>query len=232
MLNFLTIYNLILFQKNHILQNVRPEISYMFSRSKIALSGKPQRFRPQHKKDDVSKEYSIIYVNNLTRTNFYAQIVIYSLSVPTLLWSAYTCAKHYQDIPFNLTATSPAMGGILYIMFTGLLVTVLNFICRRSIYRIYHNPETDHFVAILQNWYMAKYQLPFSIDETRYQKPSLRNGFIGNIEIKGRQFFVVGTDFKQPAYYNRLMGWELNTPLEQPSDIDLKDLLQKAKKKS
>ncbi|XP_041375845.1 uncharacterized protein LOC121388537 [Gigantopelta aegis] len=219
-------------QKTHILQSIQPEISYVFCRSKITPSRKPQRFRPLHAADNVSKDYSIIYVNNLLKTNYYAQIVIYSLSVPTMIWSAYLCAQNYQDIPFKLTSTSPALGGMLYLLFNGFLVLALNFIGRRSIHRMYHNPDTDHYIAIVQNWNMVKGHLAFTADEARYQKPSLMNGFLGNLEIKGRQFFVVGTDFKQPAYYNRLMGWDVGTPLEQASDIDLKELIHKARKKS
>ncbi|XP_046575499.1 uncharacterized protein LOC124283479 [Haliotis rubra] len=209
----------------------KPSVNKVFVRWKLLTSKKSRTFRPQYGKDQVSEEFQLIYENNMNKIVFWSQLFIYAMTIPTVIGAAAIVVTNSADIPSNLSISHPAATAMGYFVFGSTLILFINAVSRRSIRRIYLEPFTDRYVAIVQNWLMIPSRLHFQLKDTKPRRPTYLTAMGGNIAIKKRPFFVVGTDFKLPVYYNQLMAYDLEKPLEKASDFDLLKVAKQNRKK-
>ncbi|XP_071088150.1 uncharacterized protein [Haliotis cracherodii] len=209
----------------------KPSVNKVFVRWKLLTTKKSRTFRPQYGKDKVSGELQLIYENNMNKIVFWSQLFIYTMTIPTVIGAVAIIASNSSDIPSNLSASHPAATAMGYFVFGSTLILFINAVSRRSIRRIYLEPFTDRYVAIVQNWLMIPSRLHFQLKDTQPRKPTYLTAMGGNIAIKKRPFFVVGTDFKLPVYYNQIMAYDLEKPLEKASDFDVLEVAKQNRKR-
>ncbi|XP_076449919.1 uncharacterized protein LOC143286178 isoform X2 [Babylonia areolata] len=196
-------------------------------RQEMTFSKKRRKFVPHHQEDQVSKDMVVIYDNNMNRLNFWGQVTINLLSIPIYGMSINIIAANWplQD----LTITSGPLTAMVYIFAYGALQLGVNNICMRSVKRMYTDADAAKFAAVVQDWKMKKKTVHFDLTSAERKSPHKVLGlFLGNLKILGRSYLVIPSDFTQPRFYNLLMGYDLQRPIEKDmiKDIDIRDAMR------
>ncbi|KAK7498056.1 hypothetical protein BaRGS_00010644 [Batillaria attramentaria] len=109
-------------------------------------------------------------------------------------------------------------------------MTVINGLCRRSILRIYADADAKNFTAVMKDWKLTTRKIDFDMTQVARKPPGQFLGiFHGNVSIRNRPFMVAPTDFVQPVFYNKFLGYDLHRSIELEGikDIDLKDYMHR-----
>lgn len=198
-------------------------------RCKVTFSTQRRKFVPQHKKDGVHPDWVCVFDNNMNRYHNWGQLFITGMAIPIygMSFNTIVSAWHLQDFSVS--------GGILtpgaYLLLYSILFFGVHTLCRRNIKRIYTDETASNYAAVVQDWKMRSKTITFSLDNTRRLPPGrVWGSFFGNVNIKGRPYMLMPTDFVQPKFYNLIMGYDLqrSSDLDIIPDIDIRDLFPKS----
>ncbi|XP_064611842.1 uncharacterized protein LOC135475832 [Liolophura sinensis] len=183
-------------------------------RGKKLFTKQPVQFIAKHKQDKIPEAFDLVYVNNMNRYYFTSQVIIYGLLLPTLCFCIYLLWADHKSLVPRLEAEGldhPYFVIVPTTVFSVGLLIFTNAVCRRAVIRMYRNADQKTYIAVTQRWNMIQELLEFSpkdcVPQDR-ESLSVRHMLGGNIQIKGRTFLLRDGDFRQPMYYNELMGWD------------------------
>lgn len=180
----------------------------------------------KHKEDSVSRDYEMIYHNHMWRYYEYGRPIALFCALPIFVMDFMFVYQHFFEhadhsselmTKAQFTLSEPALfvaSGTIVLL--GLLYTI-HRVTSLYIPRIYHNPDTDHFIGIVQKGLFGKKQIHFTIEDVRPVK-KVENALLlvlkGNVSIKGRTFLMTDDDFAELSYYNRFLGYVLEEPVK------------------
>lgn len=199
-------------------------------RTQIFFTTKRRKFLPQYAKDGVDPSMPLIYENNMKRYYFWSQLIINAMGVPSLVMCSYIIISQWHMQDFSMTGGVPV--ATIYFLFYGFLMAVVNGLCHRSIMRVYSDAASKKFTAVARDWKFTKTKINFDLSQVSRKTPGEFFGvFFGNMTIRKRPFMLAPTDFVQPIFFNKFMGYDLHRSIEQEGikDIDLKDHFQSLK---
>ncbi|KAL5021089.1 hypothetical protein ScPMuIL_000244 [Solemya velum] len=187
----------------------------------------PRKFKPRYKKDGVSKEYELIYENNMRNYYKWYSVVVYCSIFPSLYIALATMWNFQNEKWENVHIEHPLSLAIPGLLFGLVLLLLCVYVSRRNVIRIYMNAEKGQGVAIVPDRILLTKQLPFSVEDCSRIPPSpVLKQLRGNLRIQNRSFFVVGSDFAVAKDYNDLMGWEIPEDIAK-NEIELSKLFKK-----
>ncbi|GFO17499.1 hypothetical protein PoB_004400400 [Plakobranchus ocellatus] len=160
---------------------------------------KTLHFRPQYKKDGVSKCYNLIYKNSqgpLLVISRVLSTVGGSLGVALTLWYLSSRWEALQQWEVCV------LGGAC--IFCVATVVSVNVIARFYLMRIYVNESEGRFIGIHQSFFGRLNQIKYSIEDV---KPCVRvngkaNHSKSTVWVKNKSFHLQAADFVLPKYYN------------------------------
>lgn len=187
----------------------------------------PRKFKPKYKQDGVNKEYQLIYENNMRNYYKWYSIVVYCSILPSAYVALSMIWKFKDEKWENVHMEHPLSLAIPALFFGIVLLFLCVYISRRNVIRIYKNAENGQGVAIVPDKIVLTKQLHFTMEDCcRIAPRPVLKQFPGNLRIKNRSFFVIGSDFAIAKDYNDMMGWEILEDIPK-DDIDISKIFKK-----
>lgn len=176
----------------------------------------PKRFVPKYVKDDVPRDYEIIYTSELgekhLRFLFGMGIVLISyMSFFLYMFLVYMGEWKFDEktiIPY-INIEVPSLALQLTCILTVCLLVVLYFpfvFAKLPVKRIYESPCKKKYIGILKKGAFRTEKVHFEMSDVESRKIAGSDVIKkGNAIIKGRQCIVFATDFKEPHYFNQFI---------------------------
>ncbi|XP_048214967.1 transmembrane protein 70, mitochondrial [Perognathus longimembris pacificus] len=155
-----------------------------------------------HTQLDKSEDGRLIYTGNLSRAVFGVKCFSYSTSVLSLAFLPYLFEQ--SNVIFGSLPLQALFYGILG-SFTVITPTLLHFLTKGYVVRLYHDPTTDTYKAITYNVLLSESSTVFHQNDVKI--PSSTHVFT-TFYAKTKSLLVNPMLFKNPEDYDHLMGYD------------------------
>ena len=184
-------------------RGVIPPITKNCNRSIFDLSFR--RFFPKNKYDGKK----LVYENN---NGYYVGVSHASVTSCALLaigWNIYSYLHpenfkrdDFMDVDYPEVLVVITDAFLLFMLFG------INYIRRKSLHRITYDPKKKLFEAKLYDFFLRNKCMTFKPGEVKHLEiPKQRFKLVtGNFVINNRRFYMHTHDFKNPLYYNIMLG--------------------------
>ncbi|KAH9507697.1 hypothetical protein Btru_053486 [Bulinus truncatus] len=160
-------------------------------------------FRPRHSKENIPREFVLIYENSLKNFISPCRLVSSGASVITIGFTVKFVLENYDTLQhwekFCLASVC-----LFCLFFIFLANKLLNY----YLIRIYYDEGTNMFIAIYHNFFGLSRQLKYSVFDLKLLQTPVANSLHikSNVNIKGKTFHLRASDFILPKYYNWHIG--------------------------
>ncbi|CAG5125637.1 unnamed protein product [Candidula unifasciata] len=169
----------------------------------FSSSPKKYSFHPQHKKDNIPKDYILIYENRLRKIIGPARVV----STITGLATAAMCLEYIVNFPETMEAWNiyVVSGTCVFSLF---IVVFMNLMFRYYLLRIYASEDSQRFIGVYHGFFGNLKQVKYSSsDLTAIRHPTSQSLQVKcNVYLNGRMFHLRDKDFVLPKYFNMHLG--------------------------
>ncbi|XP_012883884.1 PREDICTED: transmembrane protein 70, mitochondrial [Dipodomys ordii] len=155
-----------------------------------------------HTQLDKSEDGRLIYTGNLSRAVFGVKCFSYSTSVLSLAFLPYLFAQ--SNIIFGSLPLQILFYGVLG-SFTVITPTLLHFLTKGYVVRLYHEPTTDTYKAITYSVLLSEMSTVFHQNDVKI--PNSAHLFT-TFYAKTKSLLVNPVLFTNPDDYNHLMGYD------------------------
>nr|XP_044999857.1 transmembrane protein 70, mitochondrial [Jaculus jaculus]XP_045006299.1 transmembrane protein 70, mitochondrial-like [Jaculus jaculus] len=158
--------------------------------------------RSLHTQLDKSEDGRLIYTGNLARAVFGVKCFSYSTSVISLTFLPYVFSQ--TNVSFGSLPLQILFYGILG-SFTVITPTLLHFLTKGYVIRLYHEPTTDMYKAITYNVVLSETSTVFHQNDVKIPDgPHMFTTFYA----KTKSLLVNPVLFRNPEDYDHLMGYD------------------------
>ncbi|XP_045191968.2 uncharacterized protein LOC123548609 [Mercenaria mercenaria] len=180
-------------------------------------------FTPKYDKDNVSRDYELIYQANLGKRHsrtfiFLGAVVLGYIGMFGYFYLLFTGQWKFDKkttIPVvNITIPSLTLQLSCFILtFVIIWLGVCNSFLRLPVQRIYESPCKKNYIGILKKNVFITERVEFDLSEVIGIRPTkgkiLKNG---NTNIKGRRCLIYAVDFRLPEDFNKFLGYDPVVP--------------------
>ncbi|KAH9499722.1 hypothetical protein Btru_077660 [Bulinus truncatus] len=161
---------------------------------------KKKVMKPNHYRDKIPRDYTMIYENHLKYWILGVKLVP---MVTGLLFSSY-CLIYHEDIN-SIFSLRDKIIVLSVVGIFGIGAIYVNLLARKYVLRIYHND--GQFIAVRRSIFGRLKQLKYNLNEVSYkanENPDIHLGC--EIIIKNSKCLLFASDFISSVYYNLHLG--------------------------
>ncbi|XP_021077962.1 transmembrane protein 70, mitochondrial isoform X1 [Mus pahari] len=174
-----------------------------------------QRVRCLHTKVDQPEDGRLIYTGNLARTIFGVKCFSYSTSVVSLAFLPYLLSQ--SNMIFGSLPLQVLFYGVMG-SFTVITPTLLHFLTKGYVIRLYHEATSDTYRAITYNVMLSETSTVFHQDDVTVPESA---HIFTSFYAKTKSLLVNPALFLNPEDYNHLMGYD------KPFTFDMEEVNEK-----